>query len=147
VPELGLIIHKGTRVASVKSRKRPGELDSASDWMSWHAGRTEEFRSPIVRGMARPRERARDRGRLLRVGATGRDPSTTGKPNGVMISQRSACHRLQLWRGCWTTNADRNLLLPFSNFSFPLWWVPGSIEPPRHLRRPIERCILQLISE
>jgi integrase len=31
--------------------------------MSWHAGRTDEFRSPIVRGMARtkPRERARER--------------------------------------------------------------------------------------
>jgi hypothetical protein len=31
--------------------------------MSWHAGRDDEFRSPIVRGMARtrPKERARDR--------------------------------------------------------------------------------------
>jgi integrase len=100
--------------------------------MNWHASRSDEFRSPIVRGMARtkPSERARDR--VLsddELRAVWRAAEADGGPWGAFLrfllltatrrDEARGMRRAELSNGDWLIPAERyktkrDLLLPLS---------------------------------
>jgi integrase len=87
--------------------------------MNWHASRSDEFRSPIVRGMARGREQAR--ARVLNddeLGAIWRASEAISGPFGAFVqfllltgarrTEAAAMMQKELSGGEWTLPAARN---------------------------------------
>jgi integrase len=112
-----------------------GVLAAIRRVMSWHASRSDEFRSPVARGMARtkPRERARERilddGELQQVWRTA---EAGGKPfdlllqfllvTGARRAEAAGMRWSELSGSDWTLPAARNktkvdLVRPLSNLA------------------------------
>jgi integrase len=102
--------------------------------MSWHASRSDDFRSPIVRGMARTNPTERARTRVLddeELRAVWKAATATDGPYGALVrfllltaARRDEAREMpwsELVDGVWTIPADRNktkkydVVLPLSN--------------------------------
>jgi integrase len=88
--------------------------------MAWHASRSDDFHSPIVRGMARTNQRDRARSRILtdselqQVWATAADAGTFGALikflllTGARVNEAARMTRAELAGETWTLPAARN---------------------------------------
>jgi integrase len=89
--------------------------------MNWHASRSDEFRSPIVRGMARTKSKDRARARILtddELLAIWKAAEATPGPFGAFVqfllltgarrSEAAGMTRSELAGADWTLPADRN---------------------------------------
>jgi integrase len=103
--------------------------------MNWHASRSDEFRSPIVRGMARTSSKERARARVLtddELRAVWKTAEAISGPFGVFIrfllltgSRRSEAADLtwdEIADGVWLLPAARNKVK--QDLARPLWGPP-----------------------
>jgi integrase len=108
--------------------------------MNWHASRSDDFRSPIVRGMARTKPRERTRERILTDDELRAIWTTASGPFGALVkfilltaARRTEASEMQwteLAEGDWTLPASRNktkvdLVRPLSKAAL-------AVLPPKH---------------
>jgi integrase len=109
----------------IQDKKGPAAADRALALLrrvsSWHASRSDDFRSPIVRGMARTSATEQARTRILNddeLVAVWKAATATGSPYGSLV-------RFLLLTGARRDEARR---MPYSEVVDGVWTIP----PPRH---------------